>query len=51
MGIVMAGEPGVITRRSISAPVHISREECDIWQEVKQGVTFQAIRKRVIRNF
>ncbi|KIC87000.1 type II toxin-antitoxin system Phd/YefM family antitoxin [Pantoea agglomerans] len=40
MDIVMAGEPVIITRRVGSAAVLISREEFDIWQEIKQGANF-----------
>lgn len=40
MDIVRAGEPVIITRRGGSAAVLISREEFDVWQEIKQGANF-----------
>ncbi|MCP1203947.1 type II toxin-antitoxin system prevent-host-death family antitoxin [Pantoea sp. B550] len=40
MDIVMAREPVIITRRGGSAAVLISREEFDVWQEIKQGANF-----------
>lgn len=40
MDIVMAREPVIITRRGGSAAVLTSREEFDVWQEIKQGANF-----------
>ncbi|MFN2094431.1 type II toxin-antitoxin system Phd/YefM family antitoxin [Pantoea agglomerans] len=40
MDIVMAGEPVIITPRGGSAAALISREEFDVWQEIKQGANF-----------
>lgn len=51
MDIVMAGEPVIITPRGGSAAALISREEFDVWQEIKQGANFSVDTESVIRNF